>query len=158
MTTLFRLLCLAFIAASTAADATPVPSWVVRSNQLTQTVLQDSGLFMPELESANGSEEFDVKVIDLMPHVFERRVAALKARRESLIALRPTESDPKVLQDLDILISSRDSAIAEAEIGHQYLLTPVEVAAVVNWGLETLLDANPRGACSWPSIQFDGLQ
>jgi hypothetical protein len=144
MITLLRVLCLLLIAASTTAGATSTPSWVVRSNQLTDPVLQDGGKFLPELGSANGKEEFDVEVIDLLPNVFERRVAALKDRRESLIALRQTETDPKVLQDLDILISSRDRAIAEAEVGHRYLLNPIDVGAVVNWGLETLLDARNK--------------
>jgi hypothetical protein len=69
MVALFRALCLLFIAASTAAYAAANPTWVLRSNQIAQPVLQELGHFLPEVGSAEGNEEFDSGIVDLMPRV-----------------------------------------------------------------------------------------
>jgi hypothetical protein len=140
MIALLRSLGLIFIAATSAANAGPTPAWIARSNQLAEPVFLDRGQFWPESASSDGKDEFDERVIDLMPRAYERQLAALKARRDSLIALRVSETDPKVLQDLEILIVSRERVIRQAEIEHQYLLSPADVAGVVSWGLESLLD------------------
>lgn len=89
------------------AHAAPIPAWVARSKLLTEPVLQDRGRFLPEPASADGRDEFDTAVIDLAPRLYERGVAALRAVRDASLAQRAAESDPRVRQDLDILIASR---------------------------------------------------
>ena len=140
MLVFFRLMALCLATVSTTAVAALPPAWVMRSNQLADPVLQDGGQFLPEAGSQAGKEEFDTQVIDLKPQAYERRVLALKARREALVALRASEPDPQVQQDLEILIASRDRAISQAEVSRQYLLDAVDAAGIVNWGLSTLLD------------------
>jgi len=60
------------------------------------------GRFVPEAVSENGKDEFDTAVVDLAPKIYERRLAALGAQRDALIAKRAAESDSRVRQDLDI--------------------------------------------------------
>ena len=144
MNVFYRVLVLCPVFVAFTAFAAPPPAWVVRSNQLAEPVLQDRGQFLPEAGSQVGRDEFDTQVIDLNSQVYERRVAALKARRAALVALRSSEADPKVQQDLDILIASRDRAISQAEVSRQYLLDPVDAAGIVNWGLSILLDARNK--------------
>ena len=144
MNVFYRVLVLCPVFVASAAIAAPPPAWVARSNQLAEPVLQDRGQFLPEAGSQVGRDEFDTQVIDLNSQVYERRVAALKARRAALVALRSSEADPKVQQDLDILIASRDRAISQAEVSRQYLLDPVDAAGIVNWGLSILLDARNK--------------
>ncbi len=131
---------LSLLLAVSLAQAAPTPAWVARSNQLAEPVLQDQGRFVPEAASANGKDEFDTAVIDLAPRIYERRLAALTAMRDALVAPRAAESAPRVRQDLDILIASRELAISRQQVEHQYLLEPVDAAGIVNWGLNTLLD------------------
>ena len=144
MTFSIRSLGLPLLLAVTLAQAAPMPAWVARSNQLAEPVLQDEGRFVPEAASANGKDEFDVAVIDLAPSIYERRLAALTARRDALVAQRAAESDRRVRQDLDILIASRELAISQQQLEHQYLLRPVDAAGIVYWGLSTLLDARNK--------------
>lgn len=131
---------LCLLLAASAAHAAPPPAWVTRSNLLAEPVLQDQGRFFPEGASANGKDEFDTAIVDLKPRLYERRVAALHSIRAALVAERATESDPRVRQDLDILIASREIAISGQEVEHQYLLDPVNVSRTVNFGLSVLLD------------------
>ena len=129
---------------STLAMAGPMPDWVVRSNRLAEAVQQDQGLFFPEGATDIGTAGFDTNVIDLAPHVYERRLAALKARRDALASLRQSETDVKVQQDLDILVASQDRAIEGTQVSHQYLLNVVGAASVVNFGLSGLLDVRNK--------------
>ena len=137
-------LCLLLAASVANAAPMPEPAWVARSNLLAEPVLQDQGRFNPEVASAIGKDEFDTAVIDLAPKIYERRLAALAARRDALVAQRAAESDPRVRQDLDILIASRELAISRQQVEHQYLLDPVNAAGIVNWGLSTLLDSRNK--------------
>jgi hypothetical protein len=130
---------------STAQAAAP-PPWVTRSNELAEPVLVDRAQFLPEAGSQDGREEFDTQVIDLKPQIYERQLASIKARREALVALLATETNPKVRQDLEILIASRDLGISQTEVTHQYLLDTVNAAQLVYWGLDTLLDARNKPA------------
>lgn len=127
-----------------AAFAAPLPPWVLRSNQFAEPVIQDRAQFLPEAASQDGREEFDTAVVDLGPQVYERELAALKARRDALVALRAHEEDTKVGQDLDVLIASRERAIRQAEVTHRYMLDPVNAMGLVYWGLDTLLDARNK--------------
>lgn len=140
MRCLARSISLCLLVALSPAHAAPVPAWIARSNQLAEPVLQEDGRFVPEAASARGKDEFDAAVIDLAPGIYERRLAALGAQRDALIAQRAAESDSKVRQDLDILIASRELAIAERQVEHRYILRPVDAAGLVYWGLSTLLD------------------
>jgi hypothetical protein len=106
---------------STAHAAAPQP-WVTRSNEWAEPVLVDLAQFLPEAGSQDGREEVDTQVADLKPQICERQLAALKARKEALVALLATKADPKVRQDLEILIASRDLGISQTEVTHQYLL------------------------------------
>jgi phosphoenolpyruvate carboxylase len=76
--------------------------------------------------------------------VYERRLAALKARRNSLATLRLSETNAKVQQDLDVLISSQDRAIEGTQVSHQYLLNVVDAASIMNFGLSGLLDVRNK--------------
>ena len=86
---------LSVLPAVSLAHAAPMSAWVARSNLLVEPVLQDEGRFSPEAASANGKDEFDTAVIDLAPGIYERRLAALTARRDALVTQRAAESDPK---------------------------------------------------------------
>ena len=130
---------ISLLLAASSVHAAPA-AWIARSNALAEPVLQEQGRFFPEGASANGKDEFDAGIIDLAPKVYERRIASLRAVREALVAQRAKESDSRVRQDLDILITSRERSISAQEVQHQYLLGPANIARLVNFGLSTLLD------------------
>lgn len=127
-----------FIATGAAFAATP--DWVARSDAYTQPVLKDSGKYVPENSTELGDESFDTDVADLKPRVYERELADTEKRLKELRVQRAREQDPKVRQDLEILIDSREKKIATMKLEHQYLLEYVNVGEFVYGGLRALLD------------------
>ena len=116
------------------------PAWVARSDAYAQPVLQDTGRFAPEQSSQLGNAEFDTAVADFKPKDYERELANTEQRLASLRQQRAKESDPKVRQDLDILIASRVKKIDSMKLQRQYLLEYTNAGEVVYDGLRALLD------------------
>ncbi|MDN4055422.1 DUF885 domain-containing protein [Massilia sp. YIM B02763] len=126
------------LASSTAFSATP--AWVARSDAYTQPVLKDTGKYVPEDATELGDESFDTAVVDLKPRYYERELGDTEKRLKALRVQRAREQDPKVRQDLDILIDSREKKIATMKLEHQYLLNYMNVGELVYGGLRALLD------------------
>ena len=120
------------------------PAWVERSNKIAAEVLRDRGQFFPEGPSSSGQEEFDTAVADFGPNIFERQLAQTEKRLAALRGLRAAETDPKLRQDLDILIASREQAIETARLERQVLINYVAAPGIVNFGLSSLLDPRNR--------------
>lgn len=116
------------------------PAWVARSDAYAQPVLQDTGRFAPEQSSQLGNAEFDTAVADYKPKDYERELASTEQRLASLRQQRARESDPKVKQDLDILIASRVKKIESMKLQRQYLLEYTNAGELVYDGLRSLLD------------------
>ena len=130
---------LALVIASGSAFAAP-PAWVARSDAYTQPVLKDTGKYHPEDSTSLGDESFDTMVADYKPRDYERELADTEKRLLELRRQRASEKDPKVAQDLDILIDSREKQIASMKLERQYLLDYTNVGELVYGGLRALLD------------------
>lgn len=130
---------LVFVLASGSALAA-APAWVARSDAYTQPVLKDSGKYHPEGSTQLGDESFDTMVADFKPRDYERELADTEKRLLELRRQRSAEKDPKVGQDLDILIDSREKQIASMKLERQYLLDYTNVGELVYGGLRSLLD------------------
>jgi hypothetical protein len=97
-------LCLALPLCAVAAAADR--SWIERSDKNSAIVFEALGAFEPEWMSYLGVERFDPEVIDLKAGHVQRFDAAAVGVLERLSALRKTEPDPAVQQDLDILVDA----------------------------------------------------
>ncbi|MGB9989036.1 DUF885 domain-containing protein [Pseudoduganella rhizocola] len=139
MSAVGRSISIALLIISGSAFAA-TPTWVARSDAYAQPVLQDTGRFAPEQSSQLGNAEFDTAVADFKPRDYERELASTEQRLASLRQLRVKESDPKVRQDLDILIASRVKKIDAMKLQRQYLLEYTNAGEVVYDGLRSLLD------------------
>src|SRR6267154_1479488 len=80
--------------------------WIERSDRNSAIVIEMQGAFYPEFTSELGVARFDTAVLDLGPENVKRYDAAAGRGLERLSAGRKTESDPKVRQDLDLLIDA----------------------------------------------------
>jgi hypothetical protein len=116
------------------------PAWVARSDAYTQPVLKDTGKYHPEESTQLGDESFDTMVADFKPRDYERELADTEKRLLDLRRQRALEKDPKVAQDLDILIDSREKQVASMKLERQYLLDYTNVSELVYGGLRALLD------------------
>jgi hypothetical protein len=130
---------LAFVLASSSAIGA-APAWVARSDAYTQPVLKDTGKYHPEDSTQLGDESFDTMVADFKPRDYERELADTEKRLLELRRQRANEKDPKVGQDLDILIDSREKQVASMKLERQYLLDYTNASELVYGGLRALLD------------------
>lgn len=117
---------LAFALPAFAAD-----DWVARSNANAQSVLKVLADFSPESASSLGLPGYDQGVFDLKPGVNDRFRAAAAAAKAQLEARRSSESDARVLQDLDIMIAATQRQIDSTSINEKYLLPYFDIGQAV---------------------------
>ena len=128
---------LCFPLAATAADR----SWIETSDRNSAIVIEMQGAFQPEFASELGIERFDTAVLDLNPDNAKRYDAAAGRVLGLLSAKRKTESDPKVRQDLDILIDAVENRRRTSALEHRLLIPYLELPRQVFEGVKVLLDA-----------------
>jgi Bacterial protein of unknown function (DUF885) len=122
----------------TAAPATP--SWVEQSNQNAQVLIQAIARFAPEGAGQMGVEGLDEQILDLKPGFVDRQK---QTARESIATLQgrlPKTTDPKIRQDLEILIGAAQDTLHGIELGEKYELPYVKVSEIAFGGLQALLD------------------
>ena len=127
-------------AAAPAPVARPVPAWVQRSNAYSQKLLKVLADFAPEQAGFFGVNGYDEQIFDLRPGYAERSeqaVAAVMAEYEKALA---TETDPKVRQDLAILIDAAKLNNEQSAVGRRVFLPYTELNQTVFQGLRALLD------------------
>ena len=141
-----RLLAGALTLAAFAAPAfaAPVPgappAWVAKSDQNTQLLLDSLARFDPEGAGELGVPGLDEQIFDLKPGFHERREAAARKVREELRRRLAAETDPRVRQDLEILIQAGDDDLKGDELGRRYNLPYSNVTQTIFGGLRALLD------------------
>jgi hypothetical protein len=108
--------------------AAPVPDWVRESDAAAQPMLKVIAQFAPEGAQRLGVEGVDDKVVDLGPAYSERYRAALEATAKDLEAKLATTREPKVREDIQILIDNAHRKI-DAEKLEDALLLPFHAPA-----------------------------
>ncbi len=121
------------------------PSWVEKSNEHAQIVLEVMSKFSPEGAGRMGIDGLDEQISDLGPGIYER---SLEATREVLAELRKreaAETHPKVKQDLGILVKALEDNIQTSELDRANMLPYYTVSQTVFFGVRGLIDAQiPR--------------
>ena len=142
-----RKLCLLFCTVVSAMLCVPLaasaaePSWIETSDRNSAIVIEMQGAFHPEFASELGIDRFDAAVLDLNPENAKRYDAAAGRALGLLAAKRKTESDPKVRQDLDILIDAVESRRRTRALEHRLLIPYFDLPRHIFEGLKVLLDA-----------------
>src|SRR5260221_5883162 len=115
--------------------------WIERSDRNSAIVIEMQGAFYPEFTSELGVDRFDTAVLDLGPENAKRYDAAAGRVLERLSAGRKTESDPKVRQDLDILIDAVERRRRTVALEYRLLIPYFDLSKHIFQGLQVLLDA-----------------
>jgi uncharacterized protein (DUF885 family) len=90
-------------------------AWVAKSNENAKILLQAIAKYAPESASQLGVDGFDDKITDLSHDHFEDIQADRRAALADLQGRLKTETEPKIRQDLEILIdSAKDNMSSEA--------------------------------------------
>src|SRR2546427_9373999 len=117
------------------------PPWIGASDRNSAIVIEIEGAFHPEFASELGIDRFDTAVLDLAPENAKRYDAAAGRVLEVLAAKRKAEYDPKVRQDLDILVDAVESRRRTSALEHRLLIPYFDLPRHVFEGLKVLLDA-----------------
>jgi hypothetical protein len=126
------------LASSTLANA--AQDWVERSNANAQLLLEVMAKYAPESAAALGVDGFDAEIFDLKPQSdlrFEADAARVARELESRLA---TEQDPRVRQDLQILIDTARDQQATSELNRRLMLPHVDLAQSLFQGFNALLE------------------
>jgi len=143
-----RLYCFVVLAGTLCAplaDAAEDRSWVERSDRISAIVFESLGPFQPEQASSLGLERFDTAVLDLKAGRAARHEAAAHGVLQRLAALRKAEQDPRVRQDLDLLVDAVERQRHTQALEHRLLVPYFDLPRHIFEGLRDLLDArNPE--------------
>ena len=120
--------------------AAPVPDWVRESDAMAQPMLQIMAQFAPEGAQRLGVEGVDDKIVDLGPNHSERYRAAMEAAGKDLEVKLPTTRDPKVREDMQILIDNAHRRIEAGKLEDALLLPFYAPARTAFGGIFALLD------------------
>ena len=130
----------AWLVALAAFAQAASPPWIAQSNELAHIPLAVFARYFPEQASQLGLPEADRDVLDLRPRAYERYVADVRKAADALRAKVAETSDPRVRQDLEIMIKAQDDAVATAVLRRRLLLENIDVAQTAFYGIRVLLD------------------
>jgi hypothetical protein len=147
---------------SQAPTATTPASWVARSNQNAQVLLQAIASLNPEAAGELGVEGLDEQIIDLKPGFRDRREQATSNAIRVLEGRVAPEKDAKVRQDLEILIKAAKDELRSTQLEEKYQIPYINVAQVIFGGVRGLLndqvDAPRRKAALVRLKRYVGLE
>ena len=116
-------------------------SWIESSDRNSAIVIEMQGAFQPEFASELGVDRFDTAVLDLAPENAKRYDAAAGRVLELLSARRKAESDPRVRDDLDLLIDAVARRRHTRALEYRLLIPYFDLPRHIFEGLKALLDA-----------------
>ena len=118
-----------------ALQAVPVGAnelpWVARSNENTKVLLKVVAEYSPEYASRLGVAGFDENITDLSRDQFERTNRDTHAAIAELQKRLKSETDPKVRQDLDILIGAAQDNLTSRALKRKHFVPFTDVAGLV---------------------------
>jgi hypothetical protein len=133
-------LAVTFFILSAAAAATDEPDWVAKSNENAQVVLEVLAEFNPEGAARLGVDGLDEAIIDYRPGLYDRNRSASEAVLSELRERLAAEKEPRVRQDLEILIQAVEDGLRSAALTREHLLPYYNVAQAVFGGVRALVD------------------
>ena len=115
-------------------------SWVEKSNAHAQIVLEAVAKFNPESAASIGVDGLDEEIIDLRSGLYERELASSQEVLSELKNRREKEEDPRVRQDLGILIKTVKDSIRSEKLNRENMLPYINLSQSVFYGVRGLID------------------
>jgi hypothetical protein len=132
------LLCTTQSFAQGASNFTP--EWVERSNEIAYRLLETGAQFEPEFAGQAGVDGYDEEVFDLRENIYERRQAVNRQNIAMLEELLASEEDPRVVQDIEIMIKAERDEMEADRINYEKVLPYGNINGIVFFGFKGLLD------------------
>jgi hypothetical protein len=144
------------------AAAPPAQTWIDRSNQNAQVLLDVQARFFPEGAARLGIAGIDDRIIDLTPGHRERVREAQEKALAQLEQRRGAEQDPLVAQDLAILVEAGQRQMRGSELDDRLLVPFVNMPRLIFGSMRALLDpqidAKRRPAALARVLKYAGLE
>jgi hypothetical protein len=168
-----RLIALALLAFSIAPDARsqtapakpaspPVADWVKKSNLNARLMVELMAKLQPEDASQFGVEGYDEEISDLTPGFVDRQLALMREVHAKLVSRLATATDPKVKQDLEILIKTAADSIKGTELSLKLEIPYFSLDQLIFGSMRGLLDdqvaASRRPASLVRLRKYTGLE
>ncbi len=120
--------------------ANSTPAWVQRSNKIAYKVLESSAKFAPEFASQTGVTGYDEDIFDLGKNLYQRQIATFEQNIKMLTELLAREQDPRVAQDIEIMLKATRDDIESTRIEYERVLPYGNLTGLVFAGFRGLLD------------------
>lgn len=131
---------LGLAAAPALAQPAAPPEWIQRSNAHAQILLDAMAKQSPEMAGSIGVMGLDQEIMDLKPGVIERQRKLIEDALAKLQARLAEEQDPRVKEDLEILIDQAEQSLRGMDLQLKYDVPFFSITQTVYNGLQTLLD------------------
>ena len=125
---------------SAAARSTELP-WVVRSNENAKVLLQITAKYNPEEASRAGVDGYDEAITDFSRDQYEPQNADLNAAIAGYRRRVTSEADPRVRQDLEILIGAAQDNVSSNTVNRKFFFPFIDVTQLVFGVTNTMIDA-----------------
>ena len=116
------------------------PAWVTKSNASSKLLLNVLAKYSPEGASGLGVDGYDEQITDMSRDQFEPTNKDLSAAIAQLQKQLKAETDPKIKQDLEILIGAAEDQIRSARLERQYFLPFTNVTRMIFGVVRETLD------------------
>ena len=143
MPRLFTVVLLAgvlFPTAGAQSATTPDRTWIAKSNLYTQRLLDISNRHSPEQASAEGLAAYDTKIAVLTQADEDQERSETEGVLKQLQGSLATEKDPRVLQDIRILIQNTKYGFRRQDYDRLHKVPFLNASELVFSGLQGLLD------------------
>ena len=140
------LICLSFCTAIVASTAQAqgasnfTPDWVKRSNEIAYKVLESNAKFVPEFSGQTGVDGYDEEIFDLQAELYERQQASAQQNIDYLNGLLETEEDPRIIQDIQIMIKAMRDNMETNRVNYEKVLPYGNLTGLIFAGFNGLLD------------------
>jgi Bacterial protein of unknown function (DUF885) len=120
--------------------APPVAGWVKKSNENARLMVELMAKIQPEEASQFGVEGYDDQISDLSPGFVKRQLAATREVLSKLAARLAAETDPRVKQDLEILVKAAADGIKGTELSDRLEIPYFSLDQLIFGSFRGLLD------------------
>lgn len=134
------VLCGLLAAALSLPAAAAEPAWVTKSNTNARVLLNVLAKYSPESASNLGVEGYDEQIVDMSRDQFEATNRDLRAAIAELQKRMKTETDSKVRQDLDILITKAQDQMKSSALQRKYFMPFDDLTGMIFGVVRSTLD------------------
>ncbi len=120
--------------------AVAADDWVAQSDENARLLLDVLARFAPEGAGALGVDGLDEEIFDLKPKLYERSQKASTDVLRKLKKRLEKEDDPRVRQDIEILIQATEDNLLTSRLQREMTLPYFNVTQNVFQGIRALID------------------